>query len=268
MNDVVVCDKELNEVMDAETVAAITFNHTHGSLGSWDRPERFIPNAPPYKEGDTYGQNLRERIDVHNTHYEQIKQQEFPQESNMEHNELLRSVSYHVAMDDLPDTGDKNVLYKIKSTGDLFVWMEDQYCPYNPYAAEGEQVAAPRVMIEDDSAFMPSGGKGPLAIIYNIHALRRDLVLKQLMNWDWTDMIPANMASQVAKTDPDRQTKLRNLYFRTSHKALLDQLRLYLRTRGEFRKEYVDALNRVGVDVWFTDNQYGLKDGDFVVNFA
>lgn len=243
MNDVVVCDKELNEVMDAETVAAITFNHTHGSMGSWDRPERFISN-------------------------EQITQEEFPLESHMQHDELFKSVSYHVAMDDLPDIGDKEVLYKIKSTGDLFVWVQDQYCSYNPYAAVGEQVTAPRVMIEDDSAFLPHGGTGPLAVIYNIHALRRDLIVKQTMNWDWTDMIPANMAGQIAKTDPDRQAKLRALYFRTSHKALLDQLRNKLRKWGTFRKEYIDALNRIGVEVWFTDNQYGLKDGDFVVTFA
>lgn len=228
MNDVVLCDKELNNVMDVESI----------NLSS-----------------------------VHNVHYQEIVLSEFPEESNMQHNDGLK---HYIAIDDLPTQGDPSAVYKIDSTGDLFVFRNNQYCDYNPYAVPSEQITAPRVMIEDDSAFMPHGGMGPLAVIYNVHALRRDLVLKQIMGWDWVDMIPNNMAGQIPKT-PDQEKKLRNLYFRTSHKALLEQLRTHLRhrcKRGEFRKDYVDALDRIGVSVWFTEHEYGFKDGDFVVTFA
>lgn len=262
MNDITLCDKELNNVMDVE---GITLNSTHGSMGSWDRPERFIPNAPAFIEGDERNQLLRECTARHNAAYEEIVLQEFPEESNMEHNDGL---THYIAIDDLPEIGDAETVYKVDSTGDLFVFRNNQYCEYNPYALPSGQVTAPRVMIEDDSAFMPHGGMGPLAVIYNIHALRRDLVLKQIMGWTWDDMIPEVILKGISKNHPKREELLRLMYFKHSHKALMEQLRTHLRYRGEFNKEYVDALTRVGTDIWYTDNQYGFKDGDFVVQFA
>ena len=100
-------------------------------------------------------------------------------------------------------------------------------------------------------------------MVYNIHALRRDLQMKEAMGWSFMDMTPKGL---IAASEP--LAVQRSKYFRHSHKALLDQMRQYLRVKGVLNKEYVDALGRIGVDVWYTNHEFGFKDGDFVVVFA
>lgn len=244
MNDVNVCDEALNAVIDAE----------------------FVMNAPPPNHSCNSTTAVRLCIKAHNAAYAELVESIFPDDSILNEGKTMRpddGLFHYVSMDDLPSVGEPDAYYKIDSTGDLFVYRNDQYCEYNPYADEDQQISQPRVMIEDDSAFMPHGGLGPLAMVYNIHALRRDLHMKQVMSWDWCDMVPKGLI-----TTTDDQPTQRSKYLRHAHKSLYEQLRNKLRQRGEFNKEYVDSMRRIGVDVWFRDHQYGFKDGDFVATFA
>ena len=273
MFNVTVCDNALNEVMDAERFnSSVAFNHTHGSKGSWDRPERFAQPAVPLHEQFLAG--VRKR---HSEFYDELVERTYPEsglapfdgdceiwfEESKDRAMIIPKMSNHLTMDDLPDTGDTDLIYQIQSTGDMYVFCNGEYREYNPYRED--KVATPnnRVIIEDASAFLPHGGRGPLAMVYNIHALRRDLQMKEAMGWSFMDMTPKGL---IAASEP--LAVQRSKYFRHSHKALLDQMRQYLRVKGVLNKEYVDALGRIGVDVWYTNHEFGFKDGDFVVVFA
>lgn len=274
MNAIVICDKALNEVMDQES-RQVQYAAGNG---------RVIKLTPPSPEDiqamhDRF-QHEHEALELHGAadpdpmSLEGLRQRENrlnalytdlvlkPMDAQEKHKHPDGTYHY-VAMDDLPDEGFPDCIYKVTSSGDLFKFEDGQYLSYNPYAEPGKQLSVPRMVIEDDTAHMPTGGKGPLAIIYNVHALRRDLYMKGVMNWTYADMVPKGL---IASTDSLEVQ--RSKYFRHSHKALMEQLRTQVRQRGELQKEYVDALDRIGVEVWYADHQFGFKDGEFVAVFA
>lgn len=268
MNNVNLCDKALSDVMEAEAAA-------------------------PQAANDNWKQDLSDRTQVHSDHYENVViPAMFPQEhllaaadhvsdkgyqvsTQAEHDAFMArrnhrliddDGTYHyVAMDDLPQVGRTDAPYKITSTGDLFKFVDGQYMAFNPYAPQGQQISAPRAEIVDDTANMPTGGTGPLSVIYNVHALRRDLHAKASLNWSFRDMVPQGI---IARSDDVKTQRIK--YFRHSHKALLNQIRTEVRKAGALVGEYVDALKRIGVDVWYDNskNEFGFKDGEFVVVFA
>jgi hypothetical protein len=253
MNNVEVCDRALAEVMAAEAAVRMPVPT------NWEQ-ERAAQRL-----------HLDDSISIHlNTYDNVIIPALFPETHDVIANPKHRSInddgSYHyVAMDDLPDTGRTDAPYKVLSTGDLFKFIDGQYMAFNPYAPQGQQVSAPRAEIIDDTANMPTGGKGPLSVIYNVHALRRDLHAKASLNWSFMDMVPQGI---IARAD-DVKTQ-RSKYFRHSHKALLNQIRTEVRKNGALVREYVDALKRIEVDVWYDNekHEFGFKDGEFVVVFA
>lgn len=181
------------------------------------------------------------------------------------HPELRDGCYHYVAMDDLPEPGRIDAPYKVTTTGDLFMYTDGQYVAFNPYAEESKQLAQPRIEIVDNTANLPTGGTGPLAVVYNVHALRYDLYLKGVRDWSYADMMPSGERWRI---QPHTSlAEQRNLYFRFSHRALADQLRTHVRHRGEFKKDYVSALERIGVEIWFENGKFGFKDGEFVVVF-
>lgn len=258
MNDVTVCDAALNEVMDNEM-----FVRPMATGGSYTGKLRgaiataatslsdFIKEPQPMTDFRAVADELCAN---HNDRYNVLVSKLYADDQPFAH---------YITMDGLPEAGSPTTVYKIDTTGDLYVFRDNQYCPYNPYAEADEQIQSPRVMIEDPSAFLPHGGTGPLAMVYNIHALRRDLVMKEIMGWSFMDMVPAGM---IKASEPLAVQRV--IYFRHSHKALHAQMRSHLRVKGSLNKEYMDALNRIGVDVWYTNHEFGFKDGDFTVVFA
>lgn len=274
MNAIVICDKALNEVMDQESrqvqyiagnghVVKLTpptpgaiqalheqFQHEHDALELHGTANP-LPYTPEWQ---------RQRENRHNEDYMEMVVKPMVENEKRKHED---GTYHYVAMDDLPDIGFPDHIYKITSTGDLFKFEDGQYLTYNPYAEEGARLSVPRVVIEDDTAHMPTAGKGPLSVIYNVHALRRDLYMKGVMNWTFADMVPPGLIAPSFPLDAQR-----SMYFRHSHRALAEQIRTQVRRGGELQKEYVDALSRIGVDVWYTDNRFGFKDGDFVAVFA
>lgn len=198
--------------------------------------------------------------------------------------------TYHYAsLDDLPEVGRPGRQYKITSTGDIYRWDIDgeQYRPFNPYglpvtdvkpyvgtsakvdiALNEEELAELQGVakeIVDESASMPHGGTGPLAVVWNVHALRGDLWAKGVRDWSYSDMMPPNERWRIQSHTTLQEQ--RNLYFRYAHKTLWDQVRTHMRHQGEFKKDYVEVLERLGVSVWFENGVYGFKDGEFVVTF-
>jgi hypothetical protein len=288
MNAIVVCDDALAEVMDQEAKTARDVQYITGSgqvvklkAPSIEDMQQMHDNLTNQHNAlDLHGtaqpdhfsrEGLRQRENLHNeTYMEQLIKPMFPddfpeeQVTDTKHKALDEDGTYHyIAMDDLPLVGRTDAPYKVATTGDLYKYVSGQYLTFNPYAEVGFQLSVPRVVIEDDTAHMPTGGKGPLSIIYNVHALRRDLYMKGVMNWTYMDMVPKGLIAPS-----DQLEKQRSIYFRHSHKALVEQLRTQLRVRGELQKEYVNALSRIGVDVWYADHQFGFKDGEFVAVFA
>lgn len=190
------------------------------------------------------------------------------------HHPLDADGTYHyMSLDDLPDTGRGDYPYKIASTGDLYRFRVDRYVPFNPYGIvpedlrpEAHIVNPTPEMIIDDTASMPSGGVGPLAVVWNVHALRRDLWAKGVRDWSYADMMPkADRWKLQSHHTLDEQ---RSLYFRHAHRALADQLRNEVRRGPTFQKEYVEALERIGVELFITDKgMTGFKDGEFLAIF-
>lgn len=172
---------------------------------------------------------------------------------------------HFMSMEDLPEIGKAKTVYKCTNTCDLFVFVKDRYMAFNPYAPIDKQITEIRQCIVDDTANMPTGGKGSLAVVYNVHALRRDLYMKEKLGWSFFDMLPPGI---LLKTD-DLATQ-RNKYFRYSHKALMDQIRYMGRQQQRLVTDIIDSLQRIGVDVWFNveKHEFGFKDGEFVAVFA
>jgi hypothetical protein len=179
---------------------------------------------------------------------------------------------HHVMSDeDLPNPGLLGTVYKVTSTGDMYIWGNGKYQEYNPYAPAGEQLTECRQLLVDYSADMLHGGKGALAIIYNIHALKRDLAEKEKRSWTWGDMLPRGI---ISKTDSE-QTQ-RDKYLKHSHAKLVEQMRDVLRARpmeekdGRFdraRKELQTKLEGLGVNTYTTGGGFGIAIGTFVANF-
>jgi len=204
----------------------------------------------------------------HNEFYmKEIVEPLFPEAvASRKHPELIDGCYHYASMDDLPEPGRTDAPYKITSTGDLFMYNDGQYVAFNPYAEESEQLAQPRIEIVDDTANLPTGGKGPLAVVYNVHALRYDLYLKGVRDWSYADMMPSNERWRI---QPHTSlAEQRALYFRFSHRALADQLRYEVRKGGKFQKDFVEALERIGVELFHADRgMIGFKDNEFVVVF-
>lgn len=274
MNAIVICDKALNEVMDQESrqVQYITGTgqvvktrlpsheeiqamHSKLQLDHDALELHGAANPLPYTL-----EWQRQRENRHNKDYMELVVEPMIEADKRKHED---GTYHYVAMDDLPEVGFPDHIYKVTSSGDLFKFEDGQYLSYNPYADEGKQLSVPRMVIEDDTVHMPTAGKGPLSVIYNVHALRRDLYMKGVMNWTYADMVPQGLIAPRYPLDAQR-----SLYFRHSHRALAEQIRTQVRRGGELQKEYVDALDRIGVEVWYADNRFGFKDGDFVAVFA
>uniref|UniRef100_A0AB39CDA4 Uncharacterized protein n=1 Tax=Pseudomonas phage RVTF4 TaxID=3236931 RepID=A0AB39CDA4_9VIRU len=214
---------------------------------------------------------------------ENMMQQRIDEETGV-HAELNADGTYHyLSMDDLPMVGRGDYPYKITSTGDMYKFRADQYYSYNPYGVVPEDLRAPAFVsnnkcpeiIIDESASMPSDGKGALAVIWNIYALRSDLWAKGVRNWSYIDMLPKEERWRIQPhTSLEEQ---RSLYLRYSHKALANQLREIIRMKdvvqhpGEelktTRREYLTALERLGVSLWSEKGMIGFKDHEFVVVF-
>lgn len=252
------CQRALEAVMEAEEAMHRPV-HINPNLNA---PEQLVAQAGLNNLKPWARANMRISENRNNRAYEEFIGM---------HQELNEDGSYHyLTMDDLPDIGRGDYPYKITSTGDMYRFRIDRYVPFNPYglpvdAAEYFPRKVPAEIIIDDSANMPSGGEGPLAVVWNIHALRRDLWAKGVRDWSYADMLPAGERWRIQPhTTLNEQ---RNLYFRFAHKALWNQVRTHMRHMGEFKKDYVGALERIGVEVWFKDGLYGFKDGEFMVTF-
>ncbi|QBJ02703.1 hypothetical protein MZD04_gp177 [Pseudomonas phage Psa21] len=266
MKDIDVCDETLASVIDKETRANCDDFEpaalAHKPAEKWDnaRTDTHVTSALEEEAMQHFGSARR----LHNETHDNVLQGNFPKR----HKELDADGTYHyVAIDDLPFVGRTDAPYKVTSTGDIFVYDasgDGQYLTYNPYDPEGE-IEPKRVEIVDDTTFMPTGGTGPLAVIYNVHALRRDLLAKAALNWSFIDMVPKGI---IAASDDIKTQRWK--YFRNSHKALLEQIRTVIRKNGVINMEYIHALKRINVDVWYDveKHEFGFKDGEFVVVFA
>lgn len=255
--EIEICDHELESVMNAE--ARIPFDP--GSIEQHIAAAG-LSNCRPWDRAIT-----RRNENQMQQHLEEVMNMHAP---------LNQDGSYHyLTEDDLPEIGRGDHPYKITSTGDMFRFRADRYVSFNPYGATPSDLQAPTIFITpdrqtpneivDESASMPSGGEGPLKVVWNVHALRRDLWAKGVRDWSYADMMPAGERWRIQPGTPlDRQ---RSLYFCYSHRALRDQLLTHLRVRGEFQKDYVEALERLGVEVWYEDGRYGFRDDEFSVTF-
>lgn len=196
------------------------------------------------------------------------------EEATGRHLPLNEDGSYHyLSLDDLPDTGRGDYPYKILSTGDMYRFRVDRYVPYNPYGAVPDDLRTAEhvvdqapLMIIDESANMPHGGAGTMTLVWNVQALRRDLWTKGVRDWSFSDMMPK--ADRWKIQSHTTLAEQRSLYFRHSHRALCDQLRNEVRTGATFKKDYVEALERIGVELFIADKgMTGFKDGEFVAVF-
>lgn len=164
-----------------------------------------------------------------------------------------------MSMDDLPSVGDEDAVYTITSTLDQYKWSKGNYTSHNPYMSEAQNA---RLLIVDESAYMPHGGAVSTRLIYNIWALRADLALLARQGLAYEDVLQRGSYTRF-----DGATKIRHKYMLHNHKALVSLLREHVRVNGKINHDLLDRVAKIGVDLWVAeDGAIGFKDGTFVVS--
>lgn len=165
-----------------------------------------------------------------------------------------------MSMDDLPSVGKENTVYIVTSTQDQYKWINGNYVSHNPYMEASNEGG--RLLIVDDSAYLPHGGAVSTRIIYNIWALRADLALMARLNLAYEDVMVRGSITVI-----DDEARIRQKYMIQNHKALTGLLRQNVVIAGQLNNELLNRLAKIGVDVWVGENgSIGFKDNTFVVS--
>lgn len=177
---------------------------------------------------------------------------------NHHEREVAMSQIEVMSMDDLPSVGIEDVVYSITSTLDQYKWSSGNYTSHNPYRSVDEHS---RLLIVDESAYMPHGGAISTRVIYNIWALRADLALLSRQGLAYEDVLPKGSCTSF-----DDAAKIRHKYMLHNHKALVNLLRENVLVKGQINTDLLDRVAKLGVDIWIGDAAtIGFKDGTFVV---